>query len=343
MTEARRARPRMLVSACLYLGMICLILGIQVVTILTQWNTIDGQANVKSQTKTFVQDGMSQADANTTYRVLLTALAVFAACGVVFAAYTAMGHRVSRIILTVFAVILALIGILGAVAGAFVFIFVGVIASVCVYQLWTPDVRAWFADPGGASAASVSSSSRPDPFAVTKSPEPPAPAHDTETSSTSAVQTLEHPPAESAVKRSVPQSVSIAAWTALIGSAMVGGMCAIALVAFAIVGGDYERMMRDDGIGTGLIRDSGMDVGTLYTASVAMSIGFVVLSVAGLAASLAALTGRRFGRTALLWVSSITMVVSLVAFPVGLPWTAACAVAIFQLRKPEAVAWFVRT
>src|SRR4051794_28444967 len=135
MTELRADRPPRLVSACLYVGVLGAFQIYQVVMVLTTWYSTAGQRQVRRFTDQLVESGMDRGDAETAYRVYLGVLAMLAASAVVFAIYTAMGHAVSRIMLTITAPLMAFVG----VGDGSVFALVVIVAALyCVYQLWTP-------------------------------------------------------------------------------------------------------------------------------------------------------------------------------------------------------------
>lgn len=142
MTEHRAARPPRLVTTCAYLGVIGVFQVVQVIIVLTGWYSASGEEQVKRFTDPLVDDGISRGDAETVYRVYLAIVAIVAASVLVFAIYTALGHAVSRIMLTIMTPLMA---VLGLTQGSFVSILVSLAAMFCVFQLWHPDVRQWFA------------------------------------------------------------------------------------------------------------------------------------------------------------------------------------------------------
>jgi hypothetical protein len=160
MNQARPARPPILLSACVYLGLICALQVTRVVAVMSQWNSFAGQARLKRYTQAFVDGGMSRADAETAFRVVLAVLAFVAATGVILAVYTALGHRVSRVLLTIVGVVIALACLS---AGSFIYLLQGVIALAFVFQLWTPDVRTWFAVKNGAVPLPAAAAAWPPP------------------------------------------------------------------------------------------------------------------------------------------------------------------------------------
>jgi hypothetical protein len=161
MSQARPARPPILLSACVYLGLICALQLARVVAVMSEWNSFAGQARLKRYTQAFVDGGMSRADAETAFRVVLAVLAFVAATGVILAVYTALGHRVSRVLLTIVGVVIALACLS---AGSLIYLLQGVIALAFVFQLWTPDVRTWFAVKNGAVPQPAAAGAWPPPM-----------------------------------------------------------------------------------------------------------------------------------------------------------------------------------
>src|SRR5215218_10040889 len=142
MTEHRPQRPPRLVTTCAYLAVIGVFQAVQVMIVLTGWYSASGEDQVKRFTDPLVDDGINRGDAETIYRVYLAILAIVGASVLVFTVYTAMGHAVSRIMLTITAPLMAF---LGMTQGSFVSVLLSVVALMCAFQLWNADVRRWFA------------------------------------------------------------------------------------------------------------------------------------------------------------------------------------------------------
>jgi hypothetical protein len=317
MPAAAPQRPPLLVAVCAYIGVVCAIQCLTAASAVSAWTSIDGQADRKSLIDALVRGGLSRGTAESSYRTFLIVVAGVAAMCIVLAVYTAKSHRVSRTVLTVLAVVVAAFGATGPFLSQVQAIFL----FVCVAQLWSGDIRRYF-----RGEAPVVRAPRPSPVPAVAPPVQPP---------------LTGVPAPT--RRALPQPITIAAWTGLIGSLIVTGFCALMLFAFAVIGGDYDRVLRESKRTADMVRDSGMDVDTLFRVSTIVVAVLFVLGVAGLIASIALLSGRREGGTALLVMAAISCVVSIVGFPVGVPWTVAAIVAIVQLRKPESRAWFTKT
>ena len=313
MTETRPARPQQLSAACLYLGGIFSIQLIRVLVLVVGISSPDGQDDVRKQIGWFRTDGASFDDAVSIYRIVLGVLAVLAAAGVVFAIYATRGDHPSRVLLGVLAVVFLIVGLSGLTGEDFFAGVLGFVGVVFAVQLWTPAVRSWFRELAGKEPLAQAT----PPMAA----EQPTPAG----------------------REPLPKPVSVAGWTALIGSIVVGGLSAMVLLGLVLIGNDYQKIVDQGGIGADMIRDSGMDYDTLYAASLAIFSVCLVLSAGGLIGASLVLARKRSGDVVLFVMSVVTVVVSVLFFPVGLPWTAAAIVVLVQLRKPEAKRWFVRT
>lgn len=321
MTAAAPQRPQLLVAVCAYIGVVCAIQGITAATAVGAWTSLDGQASRKPLIDALVRSGLGRGTAETSYRSFLIVIAGVAAMCVVLAVYTAKSHRVSRVVLTV----LTMLVVVHGASGPFLSQVQAIFLLVCVGQLWSGDLRRHFRGEPPAVRTT-----RPARVAALASP----------------AQPLDEsrpvgPPAPT--RTALPRPISIAAWTGLIGSLVVAGFCALELVVLLLLKDEYRRAIRDSTFLTDLMSRSGTDVDTMIRVSTIGSAILVVLGIVGLLASMALLTGRRQGGVALLAMAGVSIVVSLVGFPFGLPWTVAAIVVIVQLRKPESRAWFAKT
>lgn len=317
MTSSKLQRPSLLVAVCTYIGVVCAIQCLTAASTVAAWTSINGQADRKSLIDALVRNGITRSNAETSYRTFLIVVAGIAAMCVVLAVYTAMSHRTSRTALTVLAVVVAAF----AATGPFVSELQAIFLLVCVAQLWSGDIRRHFRGEAPAvrapSPASVPAVARPDQAMPSGVAAP--------------------------TRRTLPQPVTVAAWTGLIGSLIVAGVSALELFVLVLFRDDYRQAMTDSKFMADLVRQSDMDLDTLIRVATIAAAVLLVLGVAGLLASIALLTGRREGGIALLVMAAISCVVSIVGFPIGVPWTVAAIVVIVQLRKPESRAWFAKT
>lgn len=226
MTELRADRPARLVTVCLYLGLLAAVQIVQVFTVLSSWDSTSGQKQVKKFTDPLVEEGFSRDGAETTYRILLGVLAILAASAVVFAVYTTMGHAVSRIMLTITAPLMALVG-LGE--GSVFAIALSIVTFYCVSQLWSPEVRRWFARLAGKDV------SMPGP--------PPAQPVPTEVASQPSTSL---PVQVAPVRQPAPTDwVKIMSIITLIVSSLVALGCGLFLVVYGVARDQFVRMEVD--------------------------------------------------------------------------------------------------
>ena len=234
MTENRSARPPRLVTTCAYLGVIGVFQVVQALVVLLGWYSATGEDQVKRFTDPLVTDGLDRGDAEMVYRVYLGILAVLAASVVVFAVYTAMGHAVSRIMLTIAAPLMALLGI---TQGSFVSILLSVVTLTCVFQLWNADVRRWFALLSGKEEpVPVGPSAWPPPV-------PPAPADQGQHTAPSQ-QWAHHPPAYAPPRPPVHTDVvKVLSLITLIGASIVAAGCGFYLLVYGLAREELVKEM----------------------------------------------------------------------------------------------------
>ena len=242
MTEHRSERPPRLVTTCAYLGVIGAFQVLQVIIVLTGWYSESGEEQVKRFTDPLVKDGINRGDAETIYRVYLAILAILAASVLVFAVYTALGHAVSRIMLTITAPLMALLGI---TQGSFVSILVSVVTLTCVFQLWNADVRRWFALLAGREATEpVAAPGWPPPVppsshAPMEQGQPPVPHQ----------QWAPHPQAYAPPRPKAPTDVvKVLSLITLIGSSVVAAGCAFYLLMYEFARDELVRQQLDSGM-----------------------------------------------------------------------------------------------
>jgi hypothetical protein len=234
MTEHRAERPPLLVTVCIYLGAIGAFHVVRSAFILTDWYSTEGQERIAQFTDPMVKDGVDRGDAEMIFRVYLGIFAFLGASVVIFAIYTAMGHAVSRIMLTITGPLLALLWFLQLSIAA---IFVGVMASFCVLQLWKPDVRTWF--------ALLSGKEQPVPVAASGWP-PPMPPVPPEQSQhpVPPQQWTPHPQAYFPPPPPAPVDVvKILSLIALIVSAVVAAGCGFFLLVYGVAREELEKEM----------------------------------------------------------------------------------------------------
>lgn len=329
MSETTVKRPPTLAGACVYLGALSAIIAIRAITLVSTWNA-ERRSDEFDRVLDVVRDsGASQSGAETGYKIFLTVIAVLAACAVVFAVYTARGDRGSRIGLAVTIALVGVVTFLGFLGGGVFFAMVGALAVGFSSRLWTGEIRTYFRTLAGHAPPPPKPESAPAPQQRSVPLEQaPQPAYQQ--------PTYQQPQAASRM----PKPVSIAAWTAFIGSVIVASASALGLMSLGIVGSDYEQVMRDSPFSDDFVASSGMTYDELYRSSLTVLGLCLALSLGGLAASILVLVKKHSGDV-FLFVMSVVTIIACIPFTVfGVPWAAAAIVCLVQLRKPEAKAWF---
>lgn len=371
MNDAPR-RPPILAAACLYLGVLAAIQSVRAITLVSTWNGDNAADRVAPQLDALRDAGMTQASAESAYKVFLTVLAVLAAAGVVFAIYTARGDRVSRIGLTVSMTFVGVFYFLGATGGSFFDAIIGALAIAFTARVWMGESGLWFKQlRGDAPVVPVQAPRRADPFAqppassVQEPVEPVGPVEPVEGVRTSPTpppppmpppawgqqQPNQHQwgqqhvhPSQPAPDGRPPKPVRIAGWTTLASAGLVAGVSALGLFMLGVLGLDgYRDMIRDNPMTRDMLSGVDADVDQVYRMSLTVFGVCLVLSLGGLIASWRVLAGKRSADVFLFVMAVVTAVVSALMFPVGLPWTALAVVVIVQLRRPEAKQWFTRS
>ena len=307
-----------------------------VTSTLSNWGSIEVQDQVKKvlATEPLKGSGLAITDVMSWLRWALMGAAAVAVAGIVFAIYTARGHQASRVILTVICGLASLVFLTGGVFG----ILPAAFSIGCGIYLWTADSRQWFAVKNGK--AILADKPRADPFADSvMAPVPEETGH--ETPHATAPQPSNYRAAP--IHAPQPKAVLGAGLVALILSAMVAIVCGMNAVVYAVAPDEYVRLFRENPLMQDTVRQAGMSPAELARALfIACSIA-LIFSLAAVAAAGATLAGKRVGRNALVGLTVVTVPISIVAFPVGLVWTAGLIVTLVLLRRPDSRAWFARS
>lgn len=313
-------RPPRVTTACLFLGMSCVIVLSFLVSWLSGWGSLTVQKDVRNTFHiTEIPDWLQQA--------LLGGAAV-AAVGIVFAIYAFRGHQASRVILTVYAGLMTAVFLTQGAFGVFPAVF----AIACGIYLWTAEARQWFGITNG-TIEPPEPAPRPDPFSV---PVPP-PVLEAPVEAQPAPVAVVAPPVNPGVR---PQNVLFAGLIAIIMSALVAFFCGINVLLYVTAKSEYLRAFRESRMLQDEIKKTGMTVD-----GVASTL-FVVCSIMAVAAALAivagafVLAGKPLARTFLVILSVPTAAVSIILVPFGLIWAAGAIATIVLLRRPESRAWF---
>lgn len=333
MSDPAVKRPPILTGACLYLGLLSAVIAVRAVSLVSSWNAESRADEVATYLAAMRDAGMDAGSAESAYKVFVTVVAVLAAMGVVFAVFTARGDRASRVGMTVTVGAAGVVTFLGALGTSFFLSMLGALAVVFTIRLWTGEIRTYFRTLAGHPPPEPKPAKEPAPVAVSQTP----------------VDGFAPPPQQYYVpppgygppprREPLPAPVAFAVWSTLIGSVVAAGLSAMLLLIVLVGGLDYDAVMEQGGPGADMIgSESDFDLAMGFL-TVISSIA-VVLGLAGVAASVLALVRRRSGGVPLFVLAVVTIIVSGLAFPIGLPWTILAVVVLFQLRKPEARAWF---
>ncbi len=322
MTAPALERPPRVLTACLFAGALCLVLFFQVGWALTNWGSIAVQKEIHKalDSDALKRAGLQFDDVIGWLRWGLMALAVIAAVGVIFAIYTALGHQASRVILTIICVVASVsflsLSILGLIPAAF--------SIWCATLLWTPEAQRWFAFKNGKqlSPASVRAEAAVVGISATDAPVYQAPP----------IQPLK-----------MPRPVLIAGLIAGLGSALVGFICAINVLFYAVSERNYLTLMHDSQLIADAVESTGRSAEQLASFIFVACSGCVVLASFGIVFAVATLLGKWWGRAGLLLFSVVTALISMFVPPFGFVMTGLAVATFILLRRPESRAWFSRS
>ena len=284
MTEHRSTRPSPVLTACIVLGVVGGFWAGKVVFILATWFSTS-EDMVKAFTDPMVADGIERGDAEMIYRVYLGILALLAASVVVFAVYAAMGHAVSRIMVTIAAPMMALVGMAD---GTLAELPLGVLAVWSIALLWSVEARRWFAQ--------VSGKEQPVPAAPPGWPPPLPPApHGTQQSvpqhqpPTGPPHHLPppgapYPQAYARPPRPPADAVKILSLITLIVSSVVAAGCGFFLVLYEFAREELVKEQLDSGmnwmdLSEAEVRDSYRDLATLSWVVLPLCLVAIVVSL----------------------------------------------------------------
>ncbi|MFC5677197.1 hypothetical protein [Aeromicrobium endophyticum] len=349
MNDAPVKRPPILAGACFYLGLLSAVIAVRAITMVSTWNSENRAADVAPALRALRDAGLSADGAATSYRTFVTAVAVLAAAGVVFAIFTARGDRASRVGMTVAIGIAGLATFAGALGATFFMAMLGALAVVFTLRLWTGETRTYFRTLAGHPPPPPKTPAVGSPAVTSPTPEPIVPPSppSVQPDPYAAQRTVSFPqppaghPGWAPRREPLPKPVSIAVWSTLVGSALVATVAGFVVLGLALLGSDdYEQLVRDNPFSQSMADQSGGDFDRLYRVSLTFFALFLALGLAGVAAAVIALVRRRRGGVFLFVMTVVTLITSAIMFPVGLPWVALTIVVWVQLRKPEAKAWF---
>ncbi|MGJ9422185.1 hypothetical protein [Aeromicrobium sp. CF3.5] len=335
---SKPARPQQVTSACLFLGLSSALLLFFVIGWLSSWNSLAIQEGL-TEALADLDLGAAGLSVQGTIDGLRTALMVATVplvAGAVFAVYAARGHEQSRTLLSVVAVLNAVVfvatgGIIGLIPAAF--------AVAAIVQLRSPDARRWYAEVNGrevppelvrsaaapAGGASTSAA-RPDPFAPGAVPTGTAP---TDTAPTGTAQS------------GPPSPVRTATLITMLSTGLAAVLSAAFLAVYAVAGDSLADAMLEaqaDSPFSSMMESSATDITAgLRTVAVMCAIA-LALGLVALVASIRLARGHRDGHVALTVASAGTIGLGLFTL-VGLPWAGMAVWVLVLLRRPESRAW----
>lgn len=333
-------RPSSVTSACLFVGLSCVILLVSVVQALGSWGSIEAQEQLAAvlDEQPLSGMGLSMDQALDTMRAALYVAALVCLLGVVFAIYTFRGHGPSRFVLTVVCALAAvgfiLTGLIGILLAAFV------LSSA--FMLWSPESRDWFALKNGRTppVRAQRPASRVDavaPSAVAPG-RPEAPAGPAAPAASAPQPTPRS--AGAAGRQRIPREVLIASVTTLVTWLTVGFVALMIVLSFIFTTDSFADIAASDPAlaeQVETLRDTIGDVAPSWAVA-ALVVG--VMSLVAAVAAVAGMLRRSAGRAGMVMLSYGGIVLSALVLPVGLPWAAAAVITIVLLNRPVARAWF---
>ncbi len=313
-------RPPAVTLACVFVGFSAFVLLAQLVQALSEWGTIEMQDGLQPTLTTLRERGfdlsMGELLGTLRWAGLVGVLVLVAA--IVFAVYAARGDQVSRIGITVLAVVTGLLLVPFGWTGLLLAVFlVGAAAT-----LWSTDARRWYAAQH-ASVGTDTAEADPEPAANPWA----APAHS---------EPAAEEPARPVRSTHRPRAVLAAGLVTVIGSSLVGGLSGLYLVVYGFARDEYVTLMED-----GPFADlySAGELDDALRAAFWACLVMLPLAAAGLAAGLSLLARLPIGRAATLALAWITAAAGVVLVPFGLLGTGAAVAVIVLLNRDESRAW----
>jgi hypothetical protein len=327
-------RPPSVSMACLFVGLSCVLLLTNVLSLLGSWNSLEVQEALGDalDDPRIADAGLSQAQASEWLRRGLLAVVVVLIAGVVFAVFASRGHAPSRIYLSVLSVVAAVAFV---AFGGLLGLLPATLAMMCAVQLWSHESRTWFAvkngrtPPPARTPAPAPVMAAPGGGAGAWSPDPAAPVVGPSAGSPAA------PPAGR------PAAVMTAGLITVGAAGIVAFMSAMILAVYAFAREEFMQAQAESPA-RDMFGLTQAELEQSLDSSVAMFSVFLPLSVLALVAGTALLMNRGWGRWLTLALAYVTVPLGILTL-VGIPWTAAAIVVIVLLRRPDVREWFVRT
>lgn len=311
---SKPVRPQPVTSACLFVGLSSGLLLFFVIGWLNSWNSLAIQESL-TEALADIDLGAAGLSVQSTIDGLRTALMVATVplvAGVVFAVYAARGHEQSRTLLSVVAVLNALVfvltgGIIGLIPAAF--------AVASIVQLRSPDSRRWYAEVNGREVPAELASAHP----------------------ISTQQSAQ----QSAQQSGPPSPVRTATLVTLLSTGTAAVLSAAFLAVYFLVGdqlGDAMLEAQADSPFSSMMESTDAEI-TSGLRTVAVMCGIALaLGLVAVVASIRLARGHRDGHVGLTVVSASTIGLGLFSL-VGLPWAAMAVWVLVLLRRAESRAW----
>ncbi|RYJ05566.1 MAG: hypothetical protein EON52_10905 [Actinomycetales bacterium] len=335
-------RPPALTIACVFVGVASGLLLFSIVSVLGSWNSLDTQESLRrSMDEAVLKDlGVTIETAVRWARWVLIGVVPLTVAGMVFAVFAVRGDRPSRWFLTALCVLGALVATFGGLVG----LLPAAMLFLCAFTFWSPDSRRWFDAVNGRPVAPVARrATKPGvhPSSSDDAPRLEVPTYDatTQTYATREAPAPRTPPVDPGRPvdsgRTRPRALEIAAWTTIGFSALVVIGSAMGLLVSTLGADVYRDASQDSAMVRDLLRDSDVSIDTLLRYTRWGTAVALVASLLGLAAGVTALSGRRSALNFLRIMAGVTIVLSALSFPVGLPTGVAAIVVLVQSLKPE--------
>jgi hypothetical protein len=324
-------RPPAVTLACVFVGFSAFVLLMNLVQALSEWGTIEMQDGLEPTLTTLRERGadLSMGELLGTLRWVGLVGVLLLVAAIVFAFYAARGDQVSRIGITVMAVVTGLLvvpfGWVGVLLAMFMF--------TAAFMLWSSDARRWYtalhAPARDALAPGLGGPAQTD--TRTDVPQQANPW----TAPAQSVPTVESPPPP---PRSThrPRAVLAAGLVTVIGSALAGGLSGLFLLVYGFARDEYIILIQQGPFGdmfsSGELDDALRGV---FWACLVM----LPLAAAGFAAGLSLLARLPIGRAATLALAWITVAAGVLLVPFGLLGTGAAVAVIVLLNRDESRAW----
>ena len=345
-------RPRSVTIACLWAGLGAGLSLFTTFATLSDWGSTQVQDTLNETLDDAYLSGVSVDDLLRWGQWALTIVLIASIAALVFAVWTARGHRPSRIGLTVLTALALPVFLLGGIAG----LLPAVVCAMVLSLLWNRESRAFFRGaPVDAVTGAPTAPARPDPFAGTTPPVPGAgvqsPAPGDGRTDWPAAPTAQAPTAQTMAPQGLapqglaprPGAVLAALWLSLVSSLLGAAFCALLALGTLLAGDQLEDELRSDATLTRLVEDAGVTFDQLLVGVAVLGVFGVLWGLFGAVATVLAWRRLPAGRVLLIIAAAVSAVLGLVTMPIGLPVAAIAAFVVIALASRPAAAWFANS